>query len=1021
MKIKLWICKVLLAGLFLPILINCKKEAIKTTPVATISTVTNITATSATSEGEITSDGGAGITARGVCWSTNQSPTTSDSKTTNGSGTGSFSSSIEGLTPGVTYNIKSYATNSVGTGYSSQSTFITLALAPILSTTDLSAVTSTTASSGGNITNDGGSAVTARGVCWSTSQNPTIADSKISSGTGSGSFTSVIIGLNPGATYYVRAYASNSIGTGYGNQVTATVTAILPVLTTTSISALTSTTATSGGNITSDGGSVVTARGVCWSTTSNPTIASSKTTDGTGSGTFSSSITGLTPGTTYNIRAYATNSIGTAYGNEVTVTSTAALPTLSTSTVTSILATSATSGGNITSDGGSAVTARGVCWSTTSNPTNASSKTTDGTGSGTFGSSITGLTPGATCYIRAYATNSIGTAYGNEVTVTSTAALPTLSTSTATLILATSATSGGNITSDGGSAVTARGVCWSTTSTPTIASSKTTDGTGSGTFGSSITGLTPGATCYIRAYATNSIGTAYGNEVTVTSTAALPTLSTSTATSILATSATSGGNITSDGGSAVTARGVCWSTISTPTIASSKTTDGTDSGVFSSSITGLTPGATCYIRSYATNRIGTAYGNEVTVTSTAALPTLSTSTATSILITSATSGGNIISNGGSAVTGRGVCWSTTVNPTIASSQTTDGTGSGVFSSSITGLTPGTAYYIRAYATNSIGTVYGNQVTLTMPAILPVISTNMMSSITETTAIGGGSITSDGGEVITARGVCLSITQNPTTSNTKINNGSGVGSFNSNIAGLAANSTYYLRAYATNRIGTVYGSEISFSTLHGSGNMVTDFDGNVYHTVTIGTQVWMVENLKTTTYRNGDPIQNVTGNTAWSALRTGAYCWYNNDATYKNTNYGALYNWYTVSDSRNMAPWGWHTPTDAEWTNLTTFLGESVAGLKLRETGTAHWFDTNTYATNSSGFTAIPGGQRDGFGLFDSGPFNGLGTMDFWWSSTAYNATDAWARYVSYYSSSVGRDNGNNFNKVRGYSVRCVKD
>src|SRR5665647_1310817 len=825
MKIKLWICKVLLAGLFLPILINCKKEAIKTTPVATISTVTNITATSATSEGEITSDGGAGITARGVCWSTNQSPTTSDSKTTNGSGTGSFSSSIEGLTPGVTYNIKSYATNSVGTGYSSQSTFITLALAPILGTTDLSAVTSTTASSGGNITNDGGSAVTARGVCWSTSQNPTIADSKISSGTGSGSFTSVIIGLNPGATYYVRAYASNSIGTGYGNQVTATVTAILPVLTTTSISALTSTTATSGGNITSDGGSVVTARGVCWSTTSNPTIASSKTTDGTGSGTFSSSITGLTPGTTYNIRAYATNSIGTAYGNEVTVTSTAALPTLSTSTATSILATSATSGGNITSDGGSAVTARGVCWSTTS----------------------------------------------------------------------------------------------------------------------------------------------------------------------------------------------------TPTIASSKTTDGTGSGVFSSSITGLTPGATCYIRSYATNSIGTAYGNEVTVTSTAALPTLSTSTATSILATSATSGGNIISDGGSAVTGRGVCWSTTVNPTIASSQTTDGTGSGVFSSSITGLTPGTAYYIRAYATNSIGTVYGNQVTLTMPAILPVISTNMMSSITETTAIGGGSITSDGGEVITARGVCLSITQNPTTSNTKINNGSGVGSFNSNIAGLAANSTYYLRAYATNRIGTVYGSEISFSTLHGSGNMVTDFDGNVYHTVTIGTQVWLVENLKTTTYRNGDPIQNVTGNTAWSALRTGAYCWYNNDATYKNTNYGALYNWYTVSDSRNMAPWGWHTPTDAEWTNLTTFLGESVAGLKLRETGTAHWFDTNTYATNSSGFTAIPGGQRDGFGLFDSGPFNGLGTMDFWWSSTAYNATDAWARYVSYYSSSVGRDNGNNFSKVRGYSVRCVKD
>src|SRR5665647_1585521 len=696
-------------------------------------------------------------------------------------------------------------------------------------------------------------------------------------------------------------------------------------------------------------------------------------------------------------------------------------PVATISTVTNITATSATSEGEITSDGGAGITARGVCWSTNQSPTTSDSKTTNGSGTGSFSSSIEGLTPGVTYNIKSYATNSVGTGYSSQSTFITLALAPILSTTDLSAVTSTTASSGGNITNDGGSAVTARGVCWSTSQNPTIADSKISSGTGSGSFTSVIIGLNPGATYYVRAYASNSIGTGYGNQVTATVTAILPVLTTTSISALTSTTATSGGNITSDGGSVVTARGVCWSTTSTPTIASSKTTDGTDSGVFSSSITGLTPGATCYIRSYATNSIGTAYGNEVTVTSTAALPTLSTSTATSILATSATSGGNIISNGGSAVTGRGVCWSTTVNPTIASSQTTDGTGSGVFSSSITGLTPGTAYYIRAYATNSIGTVYGNQVTLTMPAILPVISTNMMSSITETTAIGGGSITSDGGEVITARGVCLSITQNPTTSNTKINNGSGVGSFNSNIAGLAANSTYYLRAYATNRIGTVYGSEISFSTLHGSGNMVTDFDGNVYHTVTIGTQVWMVENLKTTTYRNGDPIQNVTGNTAWSALRTGAYCWYNNDATYKNTNYGALYNWYTVSDSRNMAPWGWHTPTDAEWTNLTTFLGESVAGLKLRETGTAHWFDTNTYATNSSGFTAIPGGQRDGFGLFDSGPFNGLGTMDFWWSSTAYNATDAWARYVSYYSSSVGRDNGNNFNKVRGYSVRCVKD
>lgn len=143
MKNKSAIYPVLFVVLLLSFLFSCKKETIKTAPTATISAVTNITATSASSGGDITADGGAAITARGVCWSTNQSPTMSDSKTSNGSGTGSFTSSITGLTPGATYNIKAYATNSVGTGYSSQSTFTTLALAPVLTTTDLSSVTST--------------------------------------------------------------------------------------------------------------------------------------------------------------------------------------------------------------------------------------------------------------------------------------------------------------------------------------------------------------------------------------------------------------------------------------------------------------------------------------------------------------------------------------------------------------------------------------------------------------------------------------------------------------------------------------------------------------------------------------------------------------------------------------------------------------------------------------------------------------------------------------------------------------
>src|SRR5450759_4156822 len=401
-------------------------------------------------------------------------------------------------------------------------------------------------------------------------------------------------------------------------------------LTTTAASAITATTATSGGNITSDGGAAITARGVCWNTSAGPTIANSKTIDGTGTGVFASSVTGLTAGTIYYIRAYATNSAGTAYGNEITITTGATLATITTTAASAITATTATSGGNITNDGGSTITARGVCWNTSVSPTIANSKTIDGTGTGIFASSVTGLTAGTIYYIRAYATNSAGTAYGNEITITTGATLATITTTAASAITATTATSGGNISSDGGAAITARGVCWNTSTGPTIVNSKTIDGTGTGSFASSITGLTAGTIYYIRAYATNSAGTAYGNEITITPGATLATITTTAASAITLTTATSGGNISSDGVSTITARGVCWNTSAGPTIVNSKTIDGTGTGIFASSITGLTAGTIYYIRAYVTNSEGTAYGNEITITTGATLATITTTAASAI-------------------------------------------------------------------------------------------------------------------------------------------------------------------------------------------------------------------------------------------------------------------------------------------------------------------------------------------------------------------------------------------------------
>jgi hypothetical protein len=300
-------------------------------------------------------------------------------------------------------------------------TFAMLPLAlPTVTTVPVYDISTTTATCGGNVTSDGGAFVTVRGVCWSMSPNPTTAGSYTADGAGIGSFISYLSSLIPGAPYYIRAYATNSVGTAYGEELTFTTLNItIPTVTTAPVYNITQTTATSGGNVTSDGGATVTVRGICWATTPNPTTADSHTADGGGTGSFMSSLTGLTPNTPYYVKAYAINSIGTAYGSELTfITMSLAMPTVTTTPASDITQTTATSGGNVTSDGGATVTVRGVCWSTSSNPTTSGSHSTDGGGTGSFTSYLTGLTANTPYYIRAYATNSIGTAYGNELTFT---------------------------------------------------------------------------------------------------------------------------------------------------------------------------------------------------------------------------------------------------------------------------------------------------------------------------------------------------------------------------------------------------------------------------------------------------------------------------------------------------------------------------------------------------------------------------------------------------------------------------
>ena len=204
--------------------------------------------------------------------------------------------------------------------------------------------------------------------------------------------------------------------------------------------------------------------------------------------------------------------------------------------------------------------------------------------------------------------------------------------------------------------------------------------------------------------------------------------------------------------------------------------------------------------------------------------------------------------------------------------------------------------------------------------------------------------------------------------------------------------------------------ILFSSCAGGPTNVTDIDGNVYNVVSIGNQCWMKENLKVTHYKNGDVIPQVQDKQAWAKLTTGAWCYYNNDAS-NGTKYSKLYNWYAVHDPRGLAPNGYHIPTDEEWKKLTDYLGgESGAGTKMKST--SGW-NNNGNGTNSSGFSGLPGGYRN-----YNGAFYYIGIYGFWWSSTEIFNLNAWTRYLNYNSGYVGRGN---YGKERGFSVRCLRD
>lgn len=299
----------------------------------------------------------------------------------------------------------------------------------------------------------------------------------------------------------------------------------------------------------------------------------------------------------------------------------------------------------------------------------------------------------------------------------------------------------------------------------------------------------------------------------------------------------------------------------------------------------------------------------------------------------------------------------------------------------------------------------------------VQASGVTSTIPYTTANGG----THTGQVVTSTGVTgLTATLAPGTfangsgvlvyTITGVPNDGGVASFAINIGGKTCTLTRNVIPISNATCGAtnVHNSTKTYGTL-------TDIDGNLYKTIIIGTQEWMAENLKTSRYRNGDLIPVVTDGNQWASGITGKTCWYNNDSATYNCPYGKLYNYYTVTDTRNVCPTGWHVPSDPEWTTLFTFLGgTSVAGGKLKTTGTQYW-TTNTTATNESGFSAIPGGQRNNNG--GTNTFSNLGIWASWWSTTETSSTNAWYIFLNSNASTAKQA----WSKQYGFYVRCLRD
>ena len=630
-----------------------------------------------------------------------------------------------------------------------------------------------------------------------------------------------------------------------------------PTVTTQAVSSILTYTATGNGTITDLGSPNPTAYGVCWNTGGTPVTTDSKVDKGAASstGAFTASMTGLSASTTYHVRAFATNAMGTSYGGEVTfktapginsvtvpgngtykagdnldftvnfseaitVTGVPSIPiTLNTGGTVNASYQSGSGGtgivfrytivaGNLDNDGVSVGASISLNGGTLRSGSSVDAELTLHNVGGTAGVLVDGAAPSISS-VSAPANATYTTGQNLDFTVNYNEAVAVVTTGGSPYITLTIGSSDVQAVYQSGTGTTALLFRYAVTSSDIDANGidlkaniTLNGGTMKDAAGNNA-GLTFGAASYA------------GILVNVSS----PTVTTQAVNSIGVYTATGNGNITSLGSPNPTAYGVCWNTGGTPVTTDSKVDKGAASstGTFTASMTGLSANTTYHVRAFATNAVTTSYGSEVTFTTNGIAPTVTTQAVSSINSITATGNGNITDLGVPNPTQFGVVWSTATNPTIALlTKTAQGAASatGAFTSNITGLSANTKYYLKAYATNSAGTSYGSEVEFTTKGIVPTVTTQAVNNITSLTATGNGNITDLGVPNPQQYGVVWSTSTNPLVSlTTKTEQGAAAatGAFTSDITGLSASTTYYIKAYATNSEGTSYGEEKTFTT------------------------------------------------------------------------------------------------------------------------------------------------------------------------------------------------------------------